>query len=90
MLFRSSTLEGFLRGIAVIDDRIFVGLTARREAGPEHQVARIVCLDRKTLETISQRELPTAIGRAVYSVHDATAQYATFTARRPVERERAL
>jgi hypothetical protein len=70
-------LEGFLRGATVVEDRIYVGLTARRES-PEFRTARVLCLDRSTLRPIATREIPTECGRSIFSVHDASEQYAGF------------
>jgi hypothetical protein len=70
----SSRSEGFLRGLAVKGDRIFAGLTVRR--GPQQsQAARIIELDRRTLERVDEWSIPAEFGKSVYSILDATSAY---------------
>lgn len=67
---------GFLRGLAVIEDTVFVGLSARRGGAANHPAGRIVALDRATLQITDSWEIPERFGTAVFSVLDATNQYA--------------
>lgn len=61
--------EGFVRGVAVIGDSVFVGLTANR--GYEREAdrrLRIRRLDRQTLETLEEWSAPPELGLGVYSI----------------------
>lgn len=69
--------EGFLRGVEVMGDRIFVALTARRGAPPQFQAARIVALDRRTLEPLDEWSVPPMLGRLVFGLLDVSAAYET-------------
>ncbi len=71
-----SKQEGFLRGIAVIGDRVYAGLTVRRGAPAQYALARILELDRATLERVSEWPIPEEFGRQVFSVLDASCRYA--------------
>lgn len=61
--------EGFVRGLAVSDDSIFVGLTVNRGYEcEEHKRLRIRRLDRRTLETLEEWSCPPELGLGVYSI----------------------
>ena len=55
---RTALLEGFTRGVAVSDDYIFVGESARRSDRGRVQCGSIAVLSRTTLETVSRIRLP--------------------------------
>ena len=78
-LVTSSRSEGFLRGISVIGDRIFVGLTVRRGPNGYCKTARIWELDRKTLERVDEWSIPDEFGLQVFSVLNASQAYAGTT-----------
>lgn len=64
--------EGFVRGLAVIDDSLFVGLTVNRGFEcEEHKRLRIRRLDRETLETREEWSCPPEFGLGVYSIAPA-------------------
>jgi len=67
--------EGFLRGVAVAGDLVFVGLTARRGALAEFRTGRVVAMDRKSLTVLDAWTVPTQYGLQVYSVVDVTSFY---------------
>ena len=67
--------DGFLRGVSVAGDFVFVGLTARRGASAEFQIARIVALDKKTLEPTDEWIVPENYGRQIFSILDASHIY---------------
>lgn len=68
-------MEGFLRGVCAMGDRVFVGLTARRGATGPFRKGRILALDRATLESRDEWVVPDEYGANVFSVVDATARY---------------
>ena len=70
-----SLCEGFLRGVLIHDDKVFVGLSARRKAPKKFQRARVVALDRDTLESVDEWIAPTEFGKKIYSLLDATCCY---------------
>jgi len=67
--------DGFLRGIAVADNSVFAGLTARRGSAPEFQTARIIELNRQSLEPQSQWVVPQQYGLQVFSILDVSDVY---------------
>jgi len=71
----SSLQEGFLRGVAAVGDRLFVGLTARRASPARWQRARVVALDRQTLKPLEDWVVPDRFGNGLFSILDATAAY---------------
>ena len=68
--------DGFLRGVAVAGDSVFVGLTARRGSSPDFHSARIVELDRQSLEHQGEWIVPNEFGRQVFSIVDVSDIYA--------------
>ena len=70
--------EGFVRGVAAVDDRVYAGITVRRGCEDQYGSARIIELDRKTLRRIDEWEIPRRYGQQVYSVVDASRQYAGY------------
>jgi hypothetical protein len=69
--------QGFLRGLVVVGDTIFAGLSARRGASAEFRTARIVALDRKSLVPIDTWVVPDKLGRGVFSILDVSRSYAS-------------
>lgn len=63
-----SLWEGFLRGVYASGPFVYVGLTARRGARPIDQTARIVKLDRQTLDTLDTWTVPAEYGTGVFSI----------------------
>ncbi len=55
---RTVLLEGFTRGVAVSDDYIFIGESARRSDRGRVQGGSIAVLSRATFETVSRIQLP--------------------------------
>ncbi len=71
----NSLREGFLRGIAVVGDRVFVGLTARRGAPKQYERACVLALDRRTLEPLDEWVIPEQYGKTLFTILDATKVY---------------
>lgn len=67
--------EGFVRGIAVGNDRLFVGMTARRAAPDAFRVARVVSMDPDTLEITEVWNVPERFGTGIFSLMDAGESY---------------
>lgn len=67
--------EGFLRGVAVIGDRVFVGLTARRSAPDRWSRACVLALSRGSLKVLDEWVIPEEFGKMVFSILDATDVY---------------
>ncbi len=67
--------DGFVRGLARIDGKLFVGLTAKRGTSESQQVARVARLCPDTLEPLDQWQVPTEYGNAIFSILDATPHY---------------
>ncbi len=68
--------EGFLRGIAVQAESVFVGLTARRGSSRKHQTARVIELERRSLQILDEWVVPLQYGRHIFSVVNVTDDYA--------------
>ena len=64
--------DGFLRGIAVVNGLVFVGVTVQRGPGADLRYARIIALRRDTLELCGEFVIPGQYGRQVFSVLDAS------------------
>jgi len=67
--------EGFLRGIAVGEGLIWVGLTSRRGAPTQFKTARIVALDAQTLQRVDQWVVPSEYGMQIFSILNAERFY---------------
>jgi hypothetical protein len=60
--------EGFLRGVAVVGEHVFVGLTARRGSRDAYRTARVYALDAASLEVLDAWEAPAEYGTSVFSI----------------------
>jgi len=67
--------QGFLRGVCVKDDTVFVGLTARRGAPANARSARVVALDRRTWNVRDEWAVPQEFGLNIFSILDAGSAY---------------
>ena len=67
--------QGFLRGVAVSGDVVYVGLTARRNAPKTYSRACILKLDRSTHEILDEWNLPEEYGKNIFSILDADNRY---------------
>lgn len=67
--------EAFVRGVAVGDELIFVGMSVRRMAPPGFGSARIAALDRTTLKLVEEWTIPEKYGKQVFSLIDARCAY---------------
>lgn len=67
---------GYLRGVAAVGDRVFVGLSRHRRSAGDPGGARIVALDRRSLQPVDQWTLPSECGNAVFSILDGSRHFA--------------
>ena len=68
--------EGFLRGVCAVGDSVFVGLSARRGAPLQQRHARVVMLDRSTLQPREEWEVPSKYGKGLFSIINVERAYA--------------
>ncbi len=74
-IITASLGDGFLRGVAAVEDRVFVGLTVRRGPSGYCPRGRLVALDRTTLEPVDEWTLPEEYGTLIFSVLNGTHAY---------------
>lgn len=67
--------HGFLRGVVVSGDFVYVGLTARRKAPEPYSRACILKLDRSNHEILDEWILPEEFGKNVFTILDASDRY---------------
>ncbi|MBN01895.1 MAG: hypothetical protein CMJ77_22540 [Planctomycetaceae bacterium] len=67
--------HGFLRGVAVSGDVVYVGLTARRNAPKDYSRAAILKLDRSTHEILDEWILPEEYGKNIFTILNAGDRY---------------